>query len=213
MFFITFGISSLVAFHWDGLNHLGGSVTKCMISGNQLWSGQKGVIMIRPLPFLLDCPGMVEWCLEVWKHTWDPLATCLSRLLPRCSPVWEIQAEMLGQPVCLTACKQNYYWRPQHLNNLWLAVSPKLHSTPKLSCPCIGHMPGDLPYLWGILTILLPHSCEIWARSSLQDHLGSCNESSLHQHIGHCHCVVCLEGDSLTPHCFLKLVIGHPHFF
>ena len=43
---------------------------------------------------------------------------------------------------------------PQHLNNLWLAGSSKLHSWDFLSC--IGHLPRGLPHLWGILGTLLP---------------------------------------------------------
>ena len=53
--FVTFGMASqVVAFHrshCDGLNLHSGSTTRCMISGNQLLSGQKGVIMVRSPPY------------------------------------------------------------------------------------------------------------------------------------------------------------------
>ena len=63
---------------------------------------------------------------------------------------------------------------PQHLNTCsWLGL---LSSTHELSRPWIGYLPRGLPQPWDILTIPLPHSCDIWARSPPQDHLGSCNQ-------------------------------------
>ena len=109
-FWITSPIVALHRSHQGGWKCFGGSAARCIISSNQLWSGQNGVIIIRS-PFLLTILTRTSWMMfEGGKAYLCPFATSPSGHLLRCSPVWEIQAEVLRHPVCLSAFKQIHYW-------------------------------------------------------------------------------------------------------
>ena len=102
---------------------------------------------------------------------------------------------------------------PQHLNNLWVAGSPKLH-TWAFFAPCLrasawrfatllkylGHM--VTPFLWHLSRIFFTRPFRVlqWVPPFLKQ-------------IGHCCCVVYLEGDSFPPHWFLDFLTGHLHCF
>ena len=87
----------------------------------------------------------------------------------------EIKAEILGHPVCLSACKTDLLL--EYLV-VWITCGWLGHptSTSELSFCWIGYLVRGLPHLWGIQGILLSHSDDIWERFSSQDHLGSWNE-------------------------------------
>ena len=114
-------------------------------------------------------------------------------------------------------CEPNCWQRGQLLGfpSGWITCGMlgPLRSTPEPSFPWIGHLPGDLPHLWGILGTLLSHSHDTWGESFSQDHLRSCNE---------CHppsadrllllCCLSRRRQS-SPSMIPQTLTGHPHCF
>ena len=167
MLSITFGIASLVvAFyrrHWNGLSLLSTSITRHKISGNQLWSGQKSVTMIRSTPHLTSLPRTSWMMFGSGKAYLRPFG----HLSFEASPPDVLLSERSRLKYWYTICKQQTDWLLECLS-IWITCGwlDLLSSTPLLSCPWVGHLPRDLPHLWCNPGIPLPHSCNIWTGPS-----------------------------------------------
>ena len=134
-----------------------------MSSGNQLWSGQKGVIMIRSLSHLTSLPRTNCMMFRCGKTYLQPFGY-LSFKAP---PQDHLLSKRSKLKYCVTCLKANRSTNgvPHHSYNLWLDESPKLHfwdflplhraSTNRLATPLRYYGHTIIPFLWHLSKIFL----------------------------------------------------------